>query len=162
MKRSSQTAFPDEDPEFQVAPMIDILLVLMTFFMSITSTEVLKSRSKLDLNLPVAKDSGPQKTSTEVVLNITYNPTTQKQAIECEQKFLQGPADVTNEILQRRGNNMATAFRAVIRADEKVPYWAVQEILGACASANVDNITFYVLSKEKAGYKGDQHPPAAP
>ena len=36
IKRSSQTAFPEEDPEFQVAPMIDVLLVLMTFFMSIT------------------------------------------------------------------------------------------------------------------------------
>ena len=33
----------DGDPEFQVAPMVDVLLVLMLFFMMITSTEVLKN-----------------------------------------------------------------------------------------------------------------------
>ena len=30
------------EPEFQIAPMIDVLLVLLIFFMSITSAEVLK------------------------------------------------------------------------------------------------------------------------
>ena len=30
------------EPEFQVAPMIDVLLVLLIFFMSITSAQVLK------------------------------------------------------------------------------------------------------------------------
>ena len=32
----------DGDPEFQIAPMIDVLLVLLIFFMSITSAQVLK------------------------------------------------------------------------------------------------------------------------
>ncbi|MGH6755164.1 MAG: ExbD/TolR family protein, partial [Bradyrhizobium sp.] len=30
------------EPEFQVAPMIDVLLVLLVFFMMITSAQVLK------------------------------------------------------------------------------------------------------------------------
>ncbi len=30
------------EPEFQIAPMIDVLLVLLIFFMSITTAEVLK------------------------------------------------------------------------------------------------------------------------
>ncbi|MBA3608646.1 MAG: biopolymer transporter ExbD, partial [Chthoniobacterales bacterium] len=30
------------EPEFQVAPMIDVLLVILVFFMTITSTQVLK------------------------------------------------------------------------------------------------------------------------
>ena len=45
---------PEEDPEFQIAPMIDILLVLLVFFMSISSTEVLQSNR--DIQLPVAAD----------------------------------------------------------------------------------------------------------
>jgi biopolymer transport protein ExbD len=45
---------PEEDPEFQIAPMIDILLVLLVFFMSISSTEVLQTNDKV--RLPVAKD----------------------------------------------------------------------------------------------------------
>src|SRR5580700_7486564 len=39
----------DGDPEFQVAPMVDVLLVLMLFFMAITSTEVLKKNKNLTL-----------------------------------------------------------------------------------------------------------------
>ena len=30
------------EPDFQIAPMIDVLLVLLIFFMSITSAQVLK------------------------------------------------------------------------------------------------------------------------
>ena len=48
---------PEEDPEFQIAPMIDILLVLLVFFMSISSTEVLQKTE--GINLPVAKDAKP-------------------------------------------------------------------------------------------------------
>jgi biopolymer transport protein ExbD len=36
----------EEDPEFQIAPMIDILLVLLVFFMSISSTQVLQRGRK--------------------------------------------------------------------------------------------------------------------
>ena len=40
------------EPEFQVAPMIDVLLVLLIFFMSITSSQVLKVDK--NISLPVA------------------------------------------------------------------------------------------------------------
>ena len=46
---------PEEDPEFQIAPMIDILLVLLVFFMAISSTEVLQTNDKV--RLPVAKEA---------------------------------------------------------------------------------------------------------
>ena len=32
------------EPEFQIAPMVDVLLVLLIFFMSITSAQVLEGR----------------------------------------------------------------------------------------------------------------------
>ena len=43
------------EPEFQVAPMIDVLLVLLIFFMSITSSQVLKVDK--NISLPVAAPS---------------------------------------------------------------------------------------------------------
>ena len=50
--RKKRRAEPQDEPEFQVAPMIDVLLVLTLFFMSITSTELLK-KEKI-LTLPIA------------------------------------------------------------------------------------------------------------
>ena len=57
-KKAAMRAAPEEDPEFQIAPMIDILLVLLVFFMSISSTEVLQTNEAV--KLPVAKDSKPK------------------------------------------------------------------------------------------------------
>src|ERR1700761_3127388 len=48
-QRKRRRVDSDGDPEFQVAPMVDVLLVLMLFFMAITSTEVLKKDPNLQL-----------------------------------------------------------------------------------------------------------------
>ncbi len=146
--RSSEKAFPEEDPEFQVAPMIDVLLVLMTFFMSITSTEVLKTRTKQDtIQLPVAKESKPKESApSEILVNVSWSASQKQGFIEFEEKTLREPDQITDIILKRKGKE--PFFRAVIRAGEDVPYFFVQQVLMACAAADVDNITFSVLSKE--------------
>ncbi len=148
IQRVSEKAFPEEDPEFQVAPMIDVLLVLMTFFMSITSTEVLKTKTKLgNLELPVAKESRPKESApSEVVINVGWQEKTQQGFIEWEGKILASPPGITPIILARKGDQ--PFFRAVIRADQNVPYSFIQQVLAACADAEVDNITFSVLSQE--------------
>ncbi len=43
------------EPEFQVAPMIDVLLTILVFFMTITSAQVLKVDKTIQL--PIAKDA---------------------------------------------------------------------------------------------------------
>ena len=43
------------EPEFQVAPMIDVLLTILVFFMTITSAQVLKVDKSIQL--PIAKDA---------------------------------------------------------------------------------------------------------
>jgi len=65
------------EPEFQVAPMIDVLLVLLIFFMSIITAQV----EQLDktIVLPVAPDARKRKVDTnQRTVNIRWNPTTGK------------------------------------------------------------------------------------
>ena len=45
----------DGEPEFQVAPMVDVLLTILVFFMMITSAQVLKVDKTI--TLPVAPDA---------------------------------------------------------------------------------------------------------
>ncbi len=150
-QRSSEKAFPEEEPEFQVAPMIDILLVLMTFFMAITSTEVLKSKTKIaNINLPVAPDSVKKDNArSEVLINVGWNPKNlgKEGVIEVEEQIIQDPSQLGSIITQRKQRQ--PALRAVIRASEEVPYSFVQQVMAACAEADVDNITFLVLNQEK-------------
>src|SRR2546425_11285578 len=77
---------PEEDPEFQIAPMIDILLVLLVFFMSISSTEVLQANR--EIQLPVAADgkSASKNNPGQVIINITWVAMSNTGAIEVNDK----------------------------------------------------------------------------
>src|SRR3954462_4520442 len=68
---------PEEDPEFQIAPMIDILLVLLVFFMSISTSEILQVSE--GVHLPIAldakpRDSGVKQAGGEIIVNVLWNP----------------------------------------------------------------------------------------
>ena len=54
-KFSVHSAGGEEDPEFQVAPMVDVLLVLLMFFTATTTTEIKSQMS--DLTLPEAQEA---------------------------------------------------------------------------------------------------------
>ena len=63
------------EPEFQVAPMIDVLLVLLIFFMSITSSQVLKVDK--NISLPVAAHGVKRDDKAAAgLINISWDKTT--------------------------------------------------------------------------------------
>src|ERR1044071_9468955 len=70
--KAATRALPEEDPEFQIAPMIDILLVLLVFFMTIATDQVLQVNQ--EVILPVAKDAEPptKDENTSVYVNVIW------------------------------------------------------------------------------------------
>lgn len=135
---------PDADPEFQIAPMIDILLVLLVFFMSISSTEVLQSTEGIDL--PVAKDAKDAKSNPgQIIVNIAYNAATNTPTITV-QETTYSLAELVSLLRAQVQRNPLT--RVVIRADKLVRYDFMRRILEAIGSAGVGNVTFSVVDKE--------------
>jgi biopolymer transport protein ExbD len=62
------------EPEFQIAPMIDVLLVLLIFFMCITSAEVLKVDKEITLPVsPNAKERDPEMAKHEIAINVRWD-----------------------------------------------------------------------------------------
>ncbi len=146
-KQRAQTRMPpEEDPEFQIAPMIDILLVLLVFFMSISSTEVLQTNDQV--RLPVAKDAkekGDIK-GGQLILNVLWSPISSSSSIDIDNKAYLTAAEL---IPMLQAKILATPeFRILIRADKDVRYEYTRTILSAAGAAGVKNVTFSVVNKD--------------
>src|SRR6187549_1454837 len=73
------------DPEFQIAPMIDVLLVLLIFFMSITSAQVLKVDKSIEL--PVAANATKKDNQrAEAVVNVKWDAATRKASYSMDDR----------------------------------------------------------------------------
>lgn len=144
LAKAATRIMPEEDPDFQIAPMIDILLVLLIFFMSIATDQVLQVNK--DVVLPIAKDAADatKKEHSEMIVNVVWNDVTQAGGIVVDDKPIEAPA------LTTRVQTMAKSpdFRVVIRADKGARYAYTKEVMRAVGNGGVGKITFSVVDKE--------------
>jgi biopolymer transport protein ExbD len=133
----------DGDPEFQVAPMVDVLLVLMLFFMAITSTEVLKKDP--NLQLADAKHAKPSEKSqkNEIVVNVGWD-TVNKVALFSLNGVSFPSADAMQSALTTQ-HQQSPAASVVIRADKNVEYSNVSDLMNVCGTAGIGTVSFAVL-----------------
>jgi biopolymer transport protein ExbD len=142
------------EPEFQVAPMIDVLLTILVFFMTITSAQVLKVDKSI--TLPIAKDAlKKDNTRSEAVVNVRWKSDVKKASFTFDDRpFLQATemvnplktAKLTGEKKVTAGSN--PTFRAVIRGDQDVPALYVSQAMNACAEAGITDISFSAINKQ--------------
>jgi biopolymer transport protein ExbD len=145
-KKKRRQPEPEADPEFQIAPMIDILLVLLVFFMSISSTEVLQSNR--DIRLPVAKDAKDAKENPgQIVVNLAFNAINNAVAISVNEKDFASPGDLVPVLQNHIEKN--PMVRVLIRADKDVRYSVTKSLLEAVGRAGIANVTFSVVDKEE-------------
>ena len=136
----------EEDPEFQIAPMIDILLVLLVFFMSISSTEVLQSNHSI--TLPVAADgkAASKNSPGQVIINIAWLPINDVGSIEISDHTYANADQIIPAVSKAiEANPLA---RVLIRADRSVKWEFMKTVMKAVADAGVANVTFSVVNKD--------------
>ena len=147
-KRKGNRAFADDfTPEFQVAPMADLLFVLLVFFMSITTVEVLR---KENVDLPVAKDSKDNKEKGhQVVVNVLWSANDRKGAIKVDDRPYADPEALVPLLSAEVSRD--PVLRVLIRADQQVEYQFISEIMKACSESHIADVTFAVLNQEAGG-----------
>ncbi|HEV7406564.1 MAG TPA: biopolymer transporter ExbD [Chthoniobacteraceae bacterium] len=149
-RRAALRQIPEEDPEFQIAPMIDILLVLLVFFMSISSTEVLQTNDHV--SLPVAKDAKEKDKKGDAakgqkIINVLWDPLRNGGAIDMDERTYGLPSDLIPEL--SRALTVSPNARILVRADKQVRYEYMKQLLKAIGQAGGSNLTFSVVDKEK-------------
>jgi len=140
------------EPEFQVAPMIDVLLTILVFFMTITSAQVLKVDKTI--NLPIAKDAQKKDNSrSEALVNVRWKDKRARFVFD-DRVFPNASAMVEPlKVAKATGEKKVTAginptFRAVIRGDRDVPAIYVSQAMNACAEAGITDISFSAVNKD--------------
>ena len=142
------------EPDFQIAPMIDVLLVMLIFFMTITSAQVL--RVDKNILLPVAPNSNRKDNSrAEAVINVRWEASTRTAVYTFQDKPYVSPADFVLELRQVREASTAQLsaeqnpnFRVVIRGDREVPALHVSRAMNAAAEAGIADISFSTSNRE--------------
>jgi biopolymer transport protein ExbD len=142
------------EPEFQIAPMIDVLLVILIFFMTVTSASVLKVDKTI--SLPPAKNAQKKDNSrAETVVNVRWKPETKRAEFVYEDRVYPNANAIVEQLKTAKitGEKQVTTaenpnFRAVIRGDRDVPAIYVSQAMNACAEAGISDISFSAVNKE--------------
>lgn len=135
------------EPEFQIAPMIDVLLVLLIFFMSITSSQVL--RIDKDISLPVAPDAKKKEKQalSEGALNLKWVPAEKTAKFNFEGIDYPAMEDLVAAVQRYRENDKTGRYRVIIRGDKNLPAIEVQKAMSVLGQAGLENIAFSALNQ---------------
>jgi biopolymer transport protein ExbD len=135
-----------EPIQLQLAPMIDVILFLLCFFL--LTWNLARYEQDLEVKVPVARNGTPPKELPgEVIINM--KPDGKGGAvIELERSPL------SLEELQRKLSAIQQVYpdqAVVVRGAEDVLYKNLVQVLDACRAAKLTNIAFATNRAEKSG-----------
>ncbi|MEO5914722.1 MAG: biopolymer transporter ExbD [Luteolibacter sp.] len=134
------------EPEFQIAPMVDVLLVLLIFFMCITSAEVLKVDKNIKLPVsPNATKRDPEMAKHEIAINVRWDPGTNKSLVLVDDREYPNIADLIPYLQERRKTD--ERLRAVVRGDAKLPAIEIQKVMNLVGEGGIADISFAASNK---------------
>ncbi|MBK1792532.1 ExbD/TolR family protein [Persicirhabdus sediminis] len=134
--------FQKREPEqagFQLAPMIDVVFLLLIFF--IVSWQFSQNERELNVDVPVAEEGADAtQTAGEITINLREDGV-----------IIVDRREYTREELYDRLGRIAAVEKnqAVrIRGDAKVEYQKVVELIDTCQKAGVWNVSFATSVKQ--------------
>ncbi|MDP7552023.1 MAG: biopolymer transporter ExbD [Nitrospinaceae bacterium] len=123
----------EENFSLDLTPLVDVVFLLLIFFM--VSTVFVDFKRRMDISLPTSKVSIPDETPKAIELEITVD----------KQVFLNGDK-VSLKSLESALKKIDTDKKkaAIIRADKNLPYGDVIKVMGMLQSARVLDISVAV------------------
>lgn len=128
-----------QDPGFQIAPMIDVIFLLLCFF--VASQVFSQWETEIDIRLPTAESGDiPERLPGEIIINIRED----------------GTKVVNNQVLEiaelrallTRIVSMYPGQPVLIRADKFTDYMHVIAVLDLCRLSDLWNISFATSAVE--------------
>ncbi len=134
---------------FQIAPMIDVVFVIMLFFMVMAGAVKVERELKTSLpGLAPANLDKPLEMPDEIVVAVeeTGAVTLNEEEFDTpESKELPNFTD-TLKLLKQEADNRGAKVIVTIEAEEQAKYDRVIDVLNSMAKAKISNVTFTVGS----------------
>jgi biopolymer transport protein ExbD len=125
---------PDQsDATFDMTPMIDIVFLLIAFFMTVAS---MVSSESVEITLPLAEES----VVPEMARNRQYITVTRKGHIYLGAKKVNDARDIIPTVQYK--NSKIKGFEVFLRADSQADHRYVRDVMSAVAEAGVYNVIF--------------------
>jgi biopolymer transport protein ExbD len=132
---------------FQIAPMIDVVFVIMLFFMVMVGSVKVERELKSQLpGLAPPSADAPQEMPDEIIVGVE-----ESGSVTINEEEFDGPTDkklpnftATLARLKQEADNRNAKVIVTISAEEQASYERVIDVLNALAVAKVANVTFTV------------------
>jgi len=135
----------EEEPIFMMAPMIDIVFLLLIFFL--TTSLFARMENELSITVPTANESQPpRRTPGEIIINLT-----KEGAIVVNQRQLE--LNQLEDILLKIGK-LYKDQSVIIRGDRDALFGQAVAILDVCAKAGIWNVSFAAIESELGTSQG--------
>ncbi len=122
-----------EPIQFQLAPMIDVILFLLCFFL--LTWNLARYEQDIEVKVPVARNGAPPKQLPgEVIINLRSDGTVELERTVLSLAQLQQKLSAIEQVYPDQA--------VVLRGSEEVPYKYVVRVLDACRAAKLTNIAF--------------------
>lgn len=140
---------PNDDPELNVAPLIDMVFLLLVFFM--VSASLAKSEGDISIRLPgaVAQSESvdmPDEQIVEIMENGRVFLNGRSFDSETSRELPELYATLVAYNTAAKGNKNKAML--TIMADDKTKHQRVIDVMNACASAGIKNVTFSSAATE--------------
>ncbi|MFQ5713384.1 MAG: ExbD/TolR family protein [Candidatus Scalinduaceae bacterium] len=124
---------------FPLAPMVDILFLLLIFF--IVTYAYQQMERDMSIALPVSQESAPlEQTTRDIIINITRDG-------DVFVNRRQVPMNQLRELL-KQASEVLDVNSVLIRADKKTFHEYVVNVLDVCAGLNIKKVSFVTIEEE--------------
>jgi biopolymer transport protein ExbD len=144
---------------FQVASMIDIVFLLLIFF--IVASQMKELEAEKEVKLPVADASATKVADgfKEILINVLPD-----NRIKVGGNIVE-TIELAAELRRLAEEDQSSTMKILIRGDQKALYGRIMRIMAACAQANLWNVSFATFQEEEdtgmEGMEGEAAPTAA-
>jgi len=143
----------DSQMGFQIAPLIDIVFLILIWFIS--ATMYARFETKIGIKVPTAKTGEHlRRFPGELVINL-----------DKDGKVFVNSVETSRPLLREKLVTLATTFPdqpVIIRADEATSYKHAIEILDICRGADITAISFSVSAPDQTDSPRDDHAQTKP